>query len=154
MAHPPYSYLHDTRVPRFPDDKPIIVFDGHCVLCSGWANFVLRHDRRKNYRLLAAQSPLGQALYAHYGLGGDDYQSNLLIQAGLVFTKSEGSILMACGLGWPWRAAGVLRAIPRAWRDRLYDCVARNRLQWFGRRDACYLPEAKDADRFIASGRL
>ena len=146
----PYSYRKDAQVPPFPDDKPIIVFDGHCVLCSGWANFVLRHDKNKTYRLLAAQSPLGQALYQHYGLVGDDYQSNLLIQDGSVFIKSDGTIRMFSGLGWPWRAMGLLRAIPRAWRDRLYDWVARNRLKWFGRQEVCYLPDPENSDRFIS----
>lgn len=28
------SYRADAAVPAFPDDKPIIVFDGNCVLCS------------------------------------------------------------------------------------------------------------------------
>ena len=147
--HAPYSYRSDSSVPPFSDDKPIIVFDGHCVLCSGWANFVLKHDLLKVFRLLAAQSSLGQALYAHYGLGGDDYQSNLLIHSGQVFIKSEGTLRMFEGLGWPWRMAAVLRLLPLRWRDGLYDIVARNRLQWFGRREVCYLPNPKYADRFI-----
>ena len=42
---PPFSYRHDPSVPTFADDKPVIIFDGHCALCSGWASFVLRHDR-------------------------------------------------------------------------------------------------------------
>ena len=42
---PPYSYRHDPSVPPFADDKPVIIFDGYCALCSGWASFVLRHDR-------------------------------------------------------------------------------------------------------------
>jgi predicted DCC family thiol-disulfide oxidoreductase YuxK len=157
MNNKPYSYRDDTQVQSFLDDKPVIVFDGYCVLCSGWINFVLKHDKRKVYRLLAAQSPLGQALYVHYGLGGagtDDYQSNLLIHSGLVFIRSEGTIQMAEGLGWPWRIAGVMRVLPLAWRDRLYDWVARNRLHWFGKRQACYLPAPTDADRFISSEPL
>ncbi len=31
---PPYSYRDDPQVPRFPDDKGLIVFDGVCVLCT------------------------------------------------------------------------------------------------------------------------
>ena len=153
MTKAAYSYREDPMVPRFADDQPLIVFDGHCVLCSGWANFVLRHDKRRVYRLLAAQTPLGQALYAHYGLGGDDYQSNLLIASGQVFIKSEGSIRMAEGLGWPWRAVAVFRLLPLRWRDALYDVVARNRIRWFGRREVCYLPDPKDADRFVAGDK-
>ena len=30
-------------------DKPLIVFDGLCVLCSGNARFVLRHDRSRRH---------------------------------------------------------------------------------------------------------
>lgn len=148
---PAYSYRQDPAVPDFPDDKPVIVFDGYCALCSGWASFVLRHDTRKHYRLLAAQSPLGVALYAHYGLKSlGDYDSNILIADGMAWIKSEGSIRMAEGLGFPWRLAGAFRLLPLGMRDALYGVVARNRLKWFGRRDSCYLPPAEFRDRFLA----
>ena len=144
-----YSYRADPRVPPFRDDKPIIVFDGHCVLCSRWAQFVMRHDAAKRFRLLAAQTPLGTALYAHYGLDSVDYETNVLLEDGRAWLKSEGTIRMFERLGFPWSAMKVMRALPRALRDRLYTVVARNRLAWFGRRDTCFLPEPSDADRFI-----
>src|SRR5260221_13356069 len=103
-----YSYRSDPAVPQFPDDRPIIVFDGYCALCSGWANFVLRHDRLGKFRLLPAQSPLGHAIYIHYGLHPDDYETNILIEHGQAWFKSEGSIRMAEGLGAPWSWAAVL----------------------------------------------
>ena len=31
---------------------------------------------------------------------------------------------------------------PRVIRDAIYDLVARNRYRWFGRRDACILPNS------------
>jgi hypothetical protein len=45
IARPAYSYRHDSSVPAFPDDRPVIVFDGKCVMCSAFARFVLRRDR-------------------------------------------------------------------------------------------------------------
>jgi predicted DCC family thiol-disulfide oxidoreductase YuxK len=147
---PPYSYRQDPAVPAFPDDKPVIIFDGYCALCSGWAAFVLRHDRARRYRLLSAQSALGRALYIHYGLDPEDYQTNILVADGRAWFKSEGSIRMAEGLGFPWSLAAVFRMLPVAWRDRLYATVARNRLKWFGKRDTCYRPDPQFADRFIA----
>jgi predicted DCC family thiol-disulfide oxidoreductase YuxK len=146
----PYSYRDDATVPAFPDDQPIIVFDGHCVLCSDFARFVLRHDRAKRYRLLPAQTPLGEALYRHYGLDPDDYQTNILVEDGRAWFKSEGSIRMFEGLGWPWRASAVMRLLPAPWRDELYALVARNRLKWFGRREVCYLAEPGATDRFLS----
>lgn len=145
-----YSYRFDPAVPPFPDDRPVIVFDGFCALCSGWAKFVLRHDRQGRFRLLSAQSEIGRALYVHYDLDPVDYQTNILLQDGRAYFKSEASIRMAEGLGWPWAAAGVFRLLPVAVRDPLYGVVARNRLRWFGTRETCYLPEPHQRERFIA----
>ena len=146
----PHSYRGDTAVPPFPDDHPIIVFDGYCALCSGWAQFVLRHDRAGKYRLLPAQSALGRALYIHYGLHPDDYETNILIEDGVAWFKSEGSIRMAEGLGFPWSLAAMFRILPMAWRDWLYEFIARNRLRFFGKRESCYRPSADIRHRFLA----
>jgi predicted DCC family thiol-disulfide oxidoreductase YuxK len=145
----PFSYRDDPRVPAFADDRPVIVFDGHCVMCSAWANFVLRHDRAGRFRLLPAQSKLGRAIYLHYGLDPEHYQTNILIGGGVAWYRSEGSIRMFEGLGFPWRLAAAGRLLPLALRDRLYEFVARNRFRWFGRRDTCYLSSARYAERFL-----
>jgi predicted DCC family thiol-disulfide oxidoreductase YuxK len=139
----------DPTVPNFPDDRPIIIFDGYCALCCGWAQFVLRHDRRATFRLLPAQSPLGHALYVHYGLDARDYETNILIADGLAWFKSESSIRMAEGLGLPWSLAAGFRILPLALRDPLYEYIARNRLRFFGSRETCYVPEQRFADRFL-----
>jgi len=145
----PYSYRDDPNVPAFPDDKPIIVFDGHCALCSGFADFILRVDRKQALRLLPAQSPLGEALYAHYGLKPEDYETNLLLEAGQVRVRSDGTLAMFSYLGWPWKIMGVGRLLPRPLRDALYGIIARNRLRWFGRREVCRRPTPEDADRML-----
>ena len=146
---PPYSYRQDSAVPSFADDKPIIIFDGLCVLCSTSAAFVLRHDTAGAFRLLAAQAPLGHALYLHYALDPRNYETMILIADGAAFFKSEAAIRIAQGLGFPWSLSRALRIVPLFWRDRFYVWVARNRLRWFGKRDTCYRPDPRHADRFL-----
>jgi predicted DCC family thiol-disulfide oxidoreductase YuxK len=146
----PYSYRSDPRVPPFPDDRPIFIFDAHCVLCSRWVELVLRYDRAGRYRLLSAQSAPGRALYVHYGLDPENYETNILLIDGVALIKAEGSIRLAVGLGLPWSLAGILRVLPRRLADVLYEWVARNRFRMFGRRETCYLPRTVDQDRFIA----
>jgi predicted DCC family thiol-disulfide oxidoreductase YuxK len=146
----PYAYRTDPRVPPFPDDRPIIIFDGHCVLCSGFARTVLRRDKRGLFRLLPAQSPLGEALYRHYGLPTGDYETNILLEDGDAWFKSEGSIRMMRRLGLPWSLAVVFLAVPGPIRDAAYRLVASNRLRWFGRREVCYLGEPGLEDRFLS----
>ncbi|ATQ42095.1 thiol-disulfide oxidoreductase DCC family protein [Caulobacter mirabilis] len=144
-----YSYRDDPAVPAFPDDRPIIIFDGHCVFCSGWARVVLRFDRKGVFRLLPAQTPLGAALYRHYGLDPEDYQTNILIERGEARFKADGSMRMAALLGFPFSLAGVFRLLPIPVADALYDVVAKNRFRLFGRSDVCYIPDARYAERVL-----
>lgn len=143
-ARTPYSYRQDASVPAFPDDKPLFIFDGVCVLCSGGARWLMRHDKREVFRFAPAQSPLGQALYRHYGIAMDE--TYLLLAAGSVYGKSSGYLEMLRILGGWWRAWRVFALIPRALRDWAYDMVARNRYHWFGKTDYCALiPESLKA---------
>lgn len=145
----PYGYRRDPGVPAFADDKPVIVFDGMCVMCSRFAQIVVRRDAGKRFRLLAAQSALGAALYRHYGLDPVDYETNVLIEEGLAYFKSEASIRILERLGFPWSLARFGRALPLGVRDWIYGIVARNRLGWFGVRERCFVPEADERDRFL-----
>ncbi len=144
-----YSYRADPAVPAFADDKPVIVFDGMCVMCSGFAQLVMRRDTQARFRLLAAQSPLGAALYRHYGLDPVDYETNVLLEGGQAYFKSEASIRILEQLGSPWSLARFGRVLPLGVRDWIYGIVARNRLGWFGVRDRCFVPEADERDRFL-----
>jgi predicted DCC family thiol-disulfide oxidoreductase YuxK len=146
----PYSYRDDPAVPAFPDDRPIIVFDGECVFCSGWARVVLRFDRKGVFRLLPAQTPLGAALYAHYGLDPANYETNILIENGVARFKADGSMRMASLLGFPFALANIFRILPGPAADGLYDLVAKNRYRLFGRSDVCYVPDPRYADRVLA----
>ncbi|MFL6580081.1 MAG: thiol-disulfide oxidoreductase DCC family protein [Burkholderiales bacterium] len=144
-----YSYREDSSVPAFPDDRPIIIFDGHCVLCSRFARFVLRHDRDAVFRLMAAQTPIGQAIYRHLHLDPVEFETNVLLESGRAWFKSAGTIRMFVHLGFPWSLCGVLRVIPGPWLDLLYDLIARNRLRWFGSQSMCFLKDSTHPDRFI-----
>jgi predicted DCC family thiol-disulfide oxidoreductase YuxK len=101
-------------------------------------------------RVSAPLPPRGRALYVHYGLDPDEFESNILLSEGIAWFKSEGSIRMAEGLGPPWSLARLLRVLPPRWRDALYMTMARNRLRWFGRRAVCYRAELGHEHRFIA----
>ena len=144
-----FSYRSDPAVPSFPDDRPILIFDGNCVLCSTFVQFILRTDKERRFRLLSAQSLLGTALYGHFGLASVDYETNILLEDGHAWLKSEGSIRVFERLGFPWSLMSIGRLLPRPIRDWLYERIARNRLRWFGVRETCYLPDPSQADRFL-----
>ena len=141
----PYSYRRDAAVPDFADDRPLFIFDGVCVLCSSGVRWLMRHDPEARFRFATAQSPLGRAIYAHYGVDFDE--TYLLLDEGRVYVKSDGYLRVAAILGGVWRALGAItRLIPRALRDAAYDLVARHRYRWFGKTEYCGLipPELKE----------
>jgi predicted DCC family thiol-disulfide oxidoreductase YuxK len=145
----PYSYRADPAVPAFPDDKALVVFDGVCVLCSGFAKFILKRDPACAFRLTTAQSPIGQALFRHYGLDTETLEPNLVLIDGHPYAKLDTVVAVGKRLGGGWRLLSVLRAIPRPIGDWLYDRVARNRYRLFGRHDRCMMPEPQWRERFI-----
>lgn len=128
----------------------VIVFDGVCALCSRWVRFLLRVDRQERYRFAAMQGTHGRVLLRQHGLDPDDPLSFLLLEDGRAWTDTDAIVRVLVGLGWPWRLAVVLRAVPRRLRDRAYRALARNRHRWFGRHDSCFLPSAEQARRFLA----
>ncbi len=130
-------------------EAPIIVFDGVCNLCSRWVGLVLAHDRAARFRFAAMQSEPGRRLLALHGLDPEDPLSLLLIDGEAAYTDSEAIIRVLSAFGGAWRLARLARLAPAFVRDPLYRLVARNRYRWFGRRDACVLPPADAAERFL-----
>ncbi len=145
----PYSYRHSLDVPPFPDDRPLLLFDGVCVLCSAFARFVARRDRAGRFRFTAAQSRLGSALLHHYGLTLENPETNLLILDGRALGKLEAYAAIMRLLGRPWSAFRIVLWLPQFLRDWLYDRIAANRYALFGRRQICITPDASWRERVL-----
>lgn len=129
--------------------RAIIVFDAECLLCSANAQFVLRHDRAARFMLASMQSEAGVALYRQFGIDPADPDTMILVEGDRIRRDSDAVLAIWTGLGWPWRAAALLRLVPRALRDPVYRWIARNRYRLFGRRDTCWLPEPAFRDRLL-----
>jgi predicted DCC family thiol-disulfide oxidoreductase YuxK len=128
---------------------PVIVFDAMCVLCSANARFVLRHDRHGHFRLASMQGEAGAALYRRFGIDPADPETMIVVEDDRALRNSDAVLAVWRGLGWPWRALGVLRLVPRGLRDGIYGLVARNRYRLFGRRETCWLPTPEQRERLL-----
>jgi predicted DCC family thiol-disulfide oxidoreductase YuxK len=142
-AYAPYSYRDDPAVPDFPDDLQVIVFDGVCVLCDGFARFVAKRDTDKRFRFTEAQSVLGGALFRHYGLDDVNFETNLLMQDGRAYGRMEAFVQIVSQLGVAWPCVRAVLLLPRPVRNWLYERIARNRYALFGRYETC--PVQRDA---------
>jgi predicted DCC family thiol-disulfide oxidoreductase YuxK len=132
----------------------LVLYDGVCGLCSRLLQFLLRHDRRRVFSFAALQSAVGQSIVEQSGGNPGELMSFYVVAdyqtaASRVFTQSDAALFVAGALGWPWRAAQLMRFVPHAIRDRVYAVVARNRYRLFGRFDHCLIPSREVRNRFI-----
>lgn len=127
----------------------IVVFDGQCLLCNGWVQFLLRHDHARRIRFASIQSTAGQQLLAQAGLQVEGLQTLLVIDGDRSWQHTAAILRVLHVLGWPWRLAWVGWLVPAPLRDALYRWVARHRYRIWGRSDTCMLPSAETAERFL-----
>jgi len=144
-----YSYRADISVPAFPDDAPVIVYDGVCVLCSKAMRAIARRDRRQRFRYVSGQSRLGAALFRHYGLDPQNFETVLLVEDGQAYGKLDMARRVATEIGGPWRLFELFAICPSAMQDWCYDLVAQNRYRLFGRSDVCIAPDPSWRQRII-----
>ena len=133
----------------WPDDG-IILYDGVCVLCSGWMRFVIQRDRAALLRFTPIQSDYGRALALALHIDPDDPDTNALVWKGIAYRRSDAAIQVLSqlpGLSW----VRILRAMPRVLRDSIYRLIARNRYRVFGRHQVCDLGDASAAARVITA---
>jgi len=137
-----------TQAPSPAETTHLVLYDGVCGLCNGLVQFLIRRDHRQLFKFASLQSATGRAILER--LGGDpalptsfhvvaDHGS----EYSRVFTKGDGVLFVARRLGWPWRAVGALRVLPRGLRDSMYDAMARSRYRFFGRSDQCAIPPTR-----------
>ncbi|WP_437880560.1 thiol-disulfide oxidoreductase DCC family protein [Pseudomonas sp. LRF_L74] len=127
----------------------VVLFDGVCKLCNGWANFLIRHDRQRRFLLCSVQSPEGQAILGWLGLPTDHFETMAYLEGARLFVRSDAVLRIVGQLPWPWRALAALRVLPRPLRDWGYDRIALNRYRLFGRYAVCMLPDADHGRRFL-----
>jgi predicted DCC family thiol-disulfide oxidoreductase YuxK len=138
---------HPLPVNDLPND--LILFDGVCVLCSGWVDFVIRRDPAARFRFTAIQTPYGRRLAERFGIDTNDAETNVAVMSGHAYFKSDSALAVLIDLpGWRWTRVAYL--LPKRVRDFFYDRVARNRYRLFGRRDACLVPTPDIARRFLS----
>lgn len=135
--------------PLLKDGETVVLFDGTCKLCNGWAKFIIRHDRLHRIRLATVQSSQGQQLLAWAGLPTDHFNTIVLIAENRFFVRSDAMFEILARLPPPWPLLRGARCVPLALRDWIYDKIALNRYRLFGRYDTSRTPTADHPQRFM-----
>lgn len=130
--------------------KKIILFDGVCNLCNGSVTFILEREKEPVFQFASIQSQAGKELLQWCGLPREYSQAIVLIDQERIYLGSTAALKIGQTLKFPWSilsTAGFI--IPKPIRDWVYNQIALNRYQWFGKREVCMIPTEKLKARFL-----
>ena len=133
--------------------KSIIFFDGVCGLCNHSVLFVLKRDTRNRFLYSPQQSAYAQKTLPKYGGNPQDLNTIYVLKDAesenpILLTKSSAACYILSELSGGWRLLSYGRFLPRFLRDFVYDCVAKTRYRFFGKKEVCMLPEPGWAEKF------
>ena len=127
----------------------IILFDGVCNFCNYWVNFIIDRDKDDIFKFAALQSEAGQKLLNKFNLKTEDFDTFILIEAEIYFTKSTAALKIARNLNYPVKVLYYFIFTPKFLRDLIYSLIAKNRYIFFGKRDVCRIPTDEERNKFV-----
>jgi predicted DCC family thiol-disulfide oxidoreductase YuxK len=130
----------------------IILFDGVCNLCSSSVQFIIKRDPKARYKFASLQSDFGQRFLEEKNLSTADFHSLIVIKNGAYLQRSDAALEIARHLSGLWPVFDAFKFLPRLLRDPVYNWISRNRYNWFGKKESCWLPTVELRSRFLDNG--
>lgn len=131
-------------MPDMVPDK-LLLYDGVCNLCNGLVAFVFRNDRRGRVHFAPLESHFAARIT---GGRSRNIDTAVYIRGGDMYLRSDAVLHLLRDMGGGFRLFYLLRFLPAGFRNWVYDRVAANRYQWFGRKEECPLPPRGWEKRF------
>jgi predicted DCC family thiol-disulfide oxidoreductase YuxK len=130
-------------------EGPVVLFDGVCNLCNRAVQFIIKRDKKNQFRFASLQGKYGQELLKKFNLPVNDFNSFILVEGDRFYTRSTAALRMLKQLdgGWKWMYAFII--VPPFIRNAVYNWIAKNRYKWFGKREECMIPTPQLKEKFL-----
>jgi len=129
--------------------QPIILFDGVCNFCNSAVNFVIKRDKKSVLKFAPFQSEFAEKILINHHLSAEDLSTFLFIENNKIYTKSTAALRVSKYLKGVWPLLYGFIIVPKFIRDGIYNWIAKNRYQWFGKKEICMIPTADVRARFL-----
>ena len=138
------------EIDNLPKDKKIVLFDGVCNYCNDKINFIIKNDKQDVFRFVALQSETGQKIIKYLGIDSS-IDSIILYEPGYAyFIKSEAIFRIIKHLSSAVKLLLLFNFIPTSIKNIFYDIIAKNRYNWYGKKESCMMPTEEVKRKFIA----
>ena len=125
------------------------MFDGVCNLCNASVRFIIKRDRKARFKFASLQSSYAAGLLQKLDFDSQGVDSIVLYEEGALYVRSTAALRIAKHLDGLWPLLYAFIIVPPFIRDAVYDFIARNRYQWFGKKEQCEVPTPELAARFL-----
>lgn len=127
--------------------NPVIYFDGVCGLCNGFIDFVMSTDKKRQFLFSPLQSDFAKThLEAKFT---QDLKTVVLQVDDKTYTKALAVLEVLTRIGGFWKIFALAKFLPTPFLNHLYDTVAENRYNLFGKKETCRLPTPEERQRFV-----
>ncbi len=130
-------------------NQSVIIFDGVCNFCNSSVNFIMKRDVEGKFMFTANQSEAGQKILKENNENVENISTFFLYEKGVIYSKSTAALKVARQLPFAWNLLYGLIIIPAFLRDIIYDFIAANRYNWFGKKESCRIPTPVERARFL-----
>ena len=129
----------------------IILFDGPCVLCNAWINRLCQWDRKDQLSFASLDSKTGQQFFKERNLDPNELESVVFwIPNETYALEAQATFELFKTLGGGFKILTIFNIFPNFLSQGVCRLIARNRYRWFGKMDACPLPNPKYAHKFLS----
>lgn len=131
------------------DDKHVVFFDGHCVLCNRAVTTLLKIDKHRVLRYSSLQASYAEKILdsRHTEFG----ESIVFLSHGHFYEKAEAVIHILLVLDGIYKLAAMfLNIFPLFILNKLYEFIAHNRYRLFGKNNTCLVPTNENKNLFIS----
>ncbi|ADY30645.1 MULTISPECIES: thiol-disulfide oxidoreductase DCC family protein [Cellulophaga] len=131
-------------------DKKIILFDGVCNLCNNAIQFIIKHDKKDEFRFATLQGEIAHNFFSTRNIDMEKTDSIILIEPNIAYyVKSSAALKIGRSFGGIWSLLWILELIPASFRDWIYTIIAKNRYNWFGKKNNCMIPTPELKSKFL-----
>jgi predicted DCC family thiol-disulfide oxidoreductase YuxK len=135
---------------QVPPDKIIVLYDGECGLCNRAVRFLLKEDPADRFRFVSQQAELGKSILAHIGYSTQTLDSIVVYQPNVAYYIQSEAVFYICKhASNKLKLALVFQVLPGFILNFMYSYVAKNRYNWFGKRDHCEFHDQAHAAKFL-----
>ncbi len=136
----------------------ILFFDGHCNLCNGLVDWLLRKDKNGKIKFASLQGETAKKTLSSSHLPSIQTNNSALatptntvlyFKNGITYERSTAILKCLQDIGGVYSLALIFFCIPKFLRDLIYRLVATNRYRIFGRRETCRIPTKEELTQLL-----